>query len=142
MHPPRVTVRRDDGVDAAMKALVEHDADAAPVVDENGAVVGMLSNSDLIVREGRLHYPTVLSILGASIEIGHKRFEEELTSALSATVADVMTSPAVQCSTSDSIEDVATLMHDNDIGQLPVVDGDQLAGMVARNDVLRAFLSE
>jgi predicted transcriptional regulator len=53
-----------------------------------------------------------------------------------------MTSPAVQCSTSDSIEDVATLMHDNDIGQLPVVDGDQLAGMVERNDVLRAFLSE
>lgn len=142
MHPARVTVRPEDPVDAAMKALVEADSDAAPVVDDSGAVVGLLSNSDLIVREGRLHYPTVISILGASIEIGHKRFEEELTNALSATVADVMTSPAVQCAASSSIEDVATLMHDNDIGQIPVVDGDRLVGMVGRNDLLRAFLSE
>jgi CBS domain-containing protein len=142
MRPPRATVRPDDAVDAAMKALVEADADAAPVVDDSGNVVGMLSNSDLIVREGRLHYPTVLSILGASIELGHKRFERELTDALSATVADVMTSPAVQCNATDSIEDVATLMHDNDIGQIPVIDGERLVGMVARNDVLRAFLSE
>jgi len=142
MHPPSATVRPEDSVDAAMKALVEADTDAAPVVDENGAVVGMLSNSDLIVREGRLHYPTVLSILGASIEIGHKRFEKELTDALSATVADVMTSPAVQCQTADSIEDVATLMHDHDVGQIPVIDGERLVGMVARNDVLRAVLSE
>ena len=74
MHPPRVTVRPEDAVDAAMKALVEADADAAPVVDASGAVVGMLSNSDLIVREGRLHYPTVLSILGSrSVTSASKR---------------------------------------------------------------------
>jgi len=142
MHPPRATVRPEDSVEAAMKALVEADAEAAPVVDESGAVVGMLSNSDLIVREGRLHYPTVLSILGASIEIGHKRFEEELTNALSATVADVMSSPAVQRNMTDTIEDVATMMNDHDIGRIPVVDGGRLVGMVARNDLLRAFLAE
>ena len=67
MTTARVTVRPDDGVEAAMRALVEHDVEAAPVVDANGAVVGLLSNSDLIVRESRLHFPTLLSFLGASI---------------------------------------------------------------------------
>ena len=53
-----------------------------------------------------------------------------------------MTSPAVQCNTADAIEDVATLMHEHDIGQIPVVDGERLVGMVARNDLLRAFLAQ
>src|SRR5205807_2415361 len=53
MTAARVSVRPDDGVESAMRALVEHDVDAAPVVDADGVVVGMLSNSDLIVRESR-----------------------------------------------------------------------------------------
>lgn len=142
MAAPRVTVRPDDGVEIAMRALVDNDVDAAPVVDDSGAVVGLLSNSDLIVRESRLHFPTLLSFLGASIEIGHKRFEDELTTALSAKVGDVMTTDPVTCSEGDTVEDVATLMHDNDIGQVLVVRSDQLVGVVSRNDVLRAILSQ
>jgi CBS domain-containing protein len=37
---------------------------------------------------------------------------------------------------------VATLMHDHDIGQVPVVSGGRLVGVVSRNDVLRAILSQ
>lgn len=137
-----VSVHPDDGVEAAMRALVEHDVDAAPVVDADGIVVGLLSNSDLIVRESRLHFPTLLSFLGASIEIGHKRFEEDLTKGLSSKVADVMTTDPVTCTESDTIEDVATLMHDHDIGQVPIVRDGRLVGVVSRNDVLRAILNE
>lgn len=142
MTTARVTVQPDDGVESAMRALVDHDVVAAPVVDAGGAVVGVLSNSDLIVRESRLHFPTLLSFLGASIEIGHKRFDEELTNALSSKVKDVMTTDPVTCIESDSIEDVATLMHDHDIGQVPVVRDGRLVGVVGRNDVLRAILSQ
>ena len=142
MTAPRVTVAPGDTVDAAMRALVDHDVDAAPVVDDEGALVGLLSNSDLIVRESRLHFPTYLSFLGASIEIGHKRFEEELTGALSSTVADIMTSDPVTCEETDTIEDVATSMHDYDIGQVPVVRDGRLVGVVNRNGVLRAMLSQ
>ena len=142
MTTARVTVQPDDGVESAMRALVDHDVVAAPVVDAGGAVVGVLSNSDLIVRESRLHFPTLLSFLGASIEIGHKRFDEDLTNALSSKVKDVMTTDPVTCIESDSIEDVATLMHDHDIGQVPVVRDGRLVGVVGRNDVLRAILSQ
>ena len=137
-----VTVGPDDGVEVAMRAMVDHNVDAAPVVDAGGAVVGLLSNSDLIVRESRLHFPTLLSFLGASIEIGHKRFEEDLTNVLSSKVADIMTANPVTCTATDTIEDVATLMHDHDIGQVPVVSGGRLVGVVSRNDVLRAILTQ
>lgn len=142
MTTPRVTVAPGDGVETAMRALVDHEVDAAPVVDADDHVVGLLSNSDLIVRESRLHFPTLLYFLGASLEIGYKRFEEELTSVLSKTVSDVMTPDPVTCSETDSVEDVATLMHDHDIGQIPVVRDGRLAGVVSRNDVLRAILGQ
>ena len=142
MTAPRVTVAPGDTVDSAMRALVDHEVDAAPVVDAEGAVVGLLSDSDLIVRESRLHFPTYLSFLGASIEIGHRRFEEELTTALSSTVAEIMTADPVVCEETDSIEDVATLMHEYDIGQVLVVRDGRLVGVVSRNGVLRAMLSE
>jgi CBS domain-containing protein len=131
----------DDSVDEAMRVLVDQNLDAAPVVDADGKLLGILSNTDLIVQETQLHFPTLLSILGASIEIGHKRFEDDLAKALASKVADVMTPDPVTCLGTDTVEAVATLMHDDNIAQIPVVDDGRLVGLVSRNDILRAILS-
>ena len=136
------TVGPDLSVEDAMRILVDNNIEAAPVVETDGTLVGVLSNADLIVQESRLHYPTLLSFLGASIEIGHKRFDEELAAALASKVSDVMSRQPVTCTDTDSIEDAATLMHDRDVGEVVVVRDGKLAGLVSRNDVLRAMLAE
>lgn len=135
------TFSPDDPVEEAMRVLVDRDLDAAPVTDAGGKLVGILSNTDLIVQETQLHFPTLLSILGASIEIGHKRFSDELTKALASKVGDVMTSDPLTCLKSDTVEAVATLMHDHNVSHVPVVEDGQLVGLVSRNDILRAILS-
>ena len=140
MHTDFVTLHPGDTVEAAMRTLVEHNIDAAPVTDENGALVGLLSNTDLIVQEAQLHFPTLISVLGASIEIGHKRFDQDLRAALASDVSQVMTA-AVSCEETDTVESAATLMHDHDLAVLPVVRDGQVVGTVARNDILRAILS-
>ena len=142
LHTDVVTVGPDDGVEDAMRILIANDLDAAPVVDGDHRVIGVLSNRDLMVQETQLHYPTLISILGASIEIGQKRFEEELQKALGSRVADVMTAEPVTCVESDTVEKVAGLMRDHDFAVIPVVRDGRLVGIVARNDVLRAILSE
>jgi CBS domain-containing protein len=131
----------DDPVEAAMRSLVERDVDAAPVVAASGALVGELSNTALIVQESQLHFPTRLSFLGASIEIGHKRFAEDLTKALGSKVSEVMSTSPTSCADTDTVEAVATVMHDKDIGHMPVVRDGRVVGMVTRNDLLRAILS-
>jgi CBS domain-containing protein len=141
MHTDVLTFGPDDPVEDAMRALVDGGLDAAPVTDADGTVLGVLSSTDLIVQETQLHFPTLLSFLGASIEIGHKRFEEELSKALGSKVSDVMTPKPVTCLESDTVEMVATLMHDHDMAQIPVVLAGRLVGIVTRNDVLRAILS-
>ena len=136
-----LTFHQDDGVEDAMRAMVDRNVDAAPVVDASANLVGMLSNSDLIVQESELHFPTVLSFLGATIEIGHKHFEEDLRKALGSKVSDVMSTKPVTITEDDTIERAATLMHEKDVARLPVVGDGKLVGIVSRNDVLRAILA-
>ena len=136
-----LTFRSDDTVEDAMRSMVDRNVDSAPVVDEHGSLVGMLSNSDLIVQESELHFPTVLSFLGATIEIGHKHFEEDLRKALGSKVSDLMTPKPVTITEDDTIERAATLMHEKDVSRLPVVNDGTLVGIVSRNDVLRAILA-
>lgn len=135
-----VSFSADDNVESAMRIMVDKGLSAAPVVDGDGAVIGVLSDADLIVQESNLHFPTLLSVLGASIEIGHKRFEEDLQKALGSTVGEVMSDEPVICTDDDTVEQAATLMHDHDVAQLPVVRDGKLVGVISRTDVLRAIL--
>ena len=138
-----VTLSPGDNAYEAMEKMVAAGVDGAPVVDTDGSVVGILSTGDLIVQESRLHFPTVVSILGATIELpGEKRhFEEDLRKALGSTVADVMQHDPITIDAADSVEEAATLMHEHDISRLPVISDSGLVGIVARVDILRAIIS-
>ncbi|MBK5224212.1 MAG: CBS domain-containing protein [Acidimicrobiia bacterium] len=135
-----VTFTISDDVRSAMETLIERNIDAAPVLDESGAVAGVLSTGDLIVKESRLHFPTVISILGASFELKSRDFDDDIEKALGSSVGDVMSHPAIICPADATVEDAATLMHDNDISRLPVVDGSSLVGIVSRGDIIRGML--
>jgi CBS domain-containing protein len=132
----------EDNVRDAMLALVERDVDGGPVVDGSGQVVGMLSTDDIIVQESRLHFPTVIELFGATLELPGqaKRFNEEIRKALGATVGEVMTTPAVTVTPEDTMETAASLMHDQHLSRLPVVRDGALVGIVARGDIVRVIL--
>lgn len=139
-----LTFGPDDNVGDAMRTLVDRGIDGAPVIDADRRVVGILSTGDLIVQESRLHFPTVVSILGATIELprAQRTFEEDLRRALGATVGEVMHRDPVTIGADDTVEEAATLLHDHDISRLPVIGDDGLVGIVARVDILRAIIGD
>lgn len=130
-------------VENAARRMVEAGVDGGPVLDEAGQVVGILSTTDLIVRESRWHIPTVISILGATLELPSekRRFDEDVSKALGSRVEEVMHEGVVAIAPDDTVETAATLMHDHEVSRLPVVDPDgRLVGIVARGDILRAIV--
>lgn len=137
-----LTFRTEDTVQDAYRALVERGVDGGPVLDDDGHVVGMLTTGDLLVQETKLHYPTVVSLFGAYLELpsSHRRFEEDLRKAVGADVGDVMTAHPETCSPDDTLERAATLMHEHDVSRLPVTEGGRLVGLIARGDILRAVM--
>ena len=139
-----LTFRPTDTVQTAAKALSERHLGGAPVVDDDGRLVGLLEDDDLIVQEARIHFPTVVSVLGAYIELPSSlsRMESELRKAVGASVGDVMDPDPPTCSPDDTLETVATIMHERTASRLPVVDDGRVVGIVSRGDLVRAIVGD
>jgi CBS domain-containing protein len=97
-----------------------------PVV-EDGEVVGVISEADILMKERG----------PAEHRRFHRHHESPKTTAT--TVAEAMTAPAVTISPRRHVDEVARLMTDRKINRLPVVDHGKLVGIVTRADLVRAF---
>jgi CBS domain-containing protein len=136
-----VTLRPDQSLAEAADVLAEHSIGAAPVVGDDGRIVGLLRDEDLLVTEARLHLPTTIQILpGVEFTLPNqiRRYDEELKKAASSKVEDVMEKSFKQVGPNATLEDVATMMHEHDVTHLPVVSEDgKVLGIVARGDIVR-----
>jgi CBS domain-containing protein len=146
MDPDVPTVTPDDDARAAIELLSRNDLSAVPVVDGDRRVVGIVSESDLILsdEEEDLHLPHYLNIMGGIVFVGSmKGFEERLNKAFATKVADLMTPDPFTASVDDDAERVGRLIAEKHHNHLPVVDGDgRLAGLVTRADVLAALVAD
>jgi CBS domain-containing protein len=134
------TLHRDVPVPEAADRLAEMRVGAMPVVDDDGCLVGLLRDEDLIVSEARLHVPTTISFLGAAFTLPSesKRIEDELRRVAGATVGEIMTTDTPTISSDATMEDLATLMHEADVTHVPVLDAERhVIGIVARGDLVR-----
>lgn len=143
MTPDPVTVTPETGVTEAAKLMVDKRIGALPVVD-GGKLVGLVTEGDLIHQDVKLEFPTYIQLLDGFIMYppAQTRFENELKKAVAATVGDVMTAEPITVQANSSIEDVATLLVERDVSRIPVLDGEQLVGIVTKSDVVRSLVEE
>jgi CBS domain-containing protein len=146
MTPDPVTVTPDTGVEDLVRLLGENDLPGVPVVDENGHVVGMVTESDLVMtdEEGEdLHIPHYIELFGGLIPLEPlRKFEERLRKAAAASVRDLMTAPPVTVEADDPVRKAGRLIAESEHNRLPVEDEGRLVGIVTRADVLRALAAE
>jgi CBS domain-containing protein len=146
MDPDVPTVTREQEAREAIELLAKTDKGAIAVVDSDDKVVGIVSESDLILsdEESDLHMPHYLNIMGGIVFVGSmKGFEERLNKAFATNVRDLMTGDPVLVTTDEDAEAVAKKIADKHHNHLPVVDADgRFAGMVTRADALAALVSE
>lgn len=128
----------------AVELLAKTDKGAIPVVDDERRVIGIVSESDLVLseEEADLHLPHYLNIMGGVIFVGSmKGFEERLNKAFATKVSELMTPDPVVVRVDDDVETVARTIAEKHHNHLPVVDGNgRLAGLVTRADALAALV--
>ncbi len=115
---PLLSIAPQATVFDALAVMAQHDIGALAVLDE-GHLVGMFSERDY-----------------ARKVILHGKSSKEIT------VADIMSTAVLSVRPDDTIRDCMTLMTDNRIRHLPVVDASGPIGMVSIGDVVKALLSE
>ncbi len=138
------SLTREEDAKRAIDLLAQTELGAIPVVDSEGRVVGIVSESDLILseEESDLHLPHYLNIMGGIVFVGSmKGFEEKLNKAFATNVRDLMTADPVLATVDEDAESIAKKIADKHHNHLPVVDGEgRLAGMVTRADALAALV--
>lgn len=103
----------------AAKALSDHDIGALVVTDVEGAIVGIVSERDIV---------RVLSAHGSA--------------ALETLVAEVMTRRVKTCNRRDKVGDIMQRMTEDKLRHLPVVEDGRIVGIVSIRDVVRRQLEE
>lgn len=140
------TVRPGEDARTAIDLLSKSDLGAIPVVDDENKVVGIVSESDLILseEESDLHLPHYLNIMGGIVFVGSmKGFEERLEKAFATKVSELMTADPIVCHDYESADRVAKKIAEKHHNHLPVIDADgYLVGMVTRADALAALVAD
>jgi CBS domain-containing protein len=130
-----VTVRPSSPFQELVRLLEQHHVSALPVVDDSGRLVGIVSEADLLIKEG---YPHGATDAGP---VGEARYRRRLDKAGGTRAAEVMAEPVITVPLGTLVADAVRLMLRLGIRRLPVVDArGGLAGIVARSDLLKVFL--
>ena len=115
--------------------LAEHRISGLPVISEQRAVIGVVSEADILVKERgpeARHGGLIGWLLAGGVPD-----DEKLAARKS---GEAMTSPAITMGPERNVSAAARLMTENGIKRLPVVDNDgKLAGIITRSDLVRAF---
>lgn len=136
-----ITVQEDTPVAEVAKTLAEKRISGVPVVDEQGKVIGIVCESDLIEQTKRFHLPTVVNLMGYIIFLeSGKKVEKEIKKMIGMTAGDIMSRPVHTVSSETSMEDVATLMAEKRIHSVPVVDNGKLVGIIGKKDIVRSLV--
>jgi len=139
-------VSPEDDARKAIDLMAKTELGAVPVIDADRKVVGIVSESDLILsdEESDLHLPHYLNIMGGIVFVGSmKGFEKRLDKAFATKVGELMTADPIVAHDYEAANRVAKKIADKHHNHLPVVDADgRLAGMVTRADALAALVDD
>ncbi|HEU4919403.1 MAG TPA: CBS domain-containing protein [Candidatus Limnocylindrales bacterium] len=134
-----VAVRPATPLKDVARLLVEHRISGLPVVDDDGAVLGVVSEADFLMKEQGAeavpHRP-LARIFGESQA---SRSQQAKVDAL--TAGEAMTAPAVTIEPGRRIIEAAAIMTTRRLNRLPVVENGRLVGIVTRADLVRAYVS-
>ncbi|HEX6354366.1 CBS domain-containing protein [Actinophytocola sp.] len=111
--PPKVSVT------GLLEDLARYNVGALVVVDSSGALVGIVSERD-VVRQ--------LNERGAEL--------------LTRPVEEIMTTDVVTCGPTDAVDSLAEVMTQRRVRHMPVVDGGRLVGLVSIGDVVKSRIEQ
>lgn len=129
-----VAVKKGMDIRDAAHLLSQHHISGMPVVTEEGVVVGVLSEDDILSLAGIKRTSSFRDVLR------HLLGEPVTGKAQGGSVGEAMSSPAITITPDRDIREAAEMLHSRRIKRLPVVDqNNRMIGIITRADIVRAL---
>ena len=137
-----ITVSPEATIREIATVLIENKISGVPVVAANGNLVGIVTEGDLLYKENNPRIPDFINILGAIIYYRNvERYNADFKKLMAGTASEIMTAKTIVVSEDTEIDKIVGLMLEHDIKRIPVVNGDQVIGIISRADIIKTLLN-
>ncbi|MEW6162950.1 MAG: CBS domain-containing protein [Nitrospirota bacterium] len=137
-----ITVKLATTIEDLARILIKHRISGTPVVDEDGNLIGIVTENDLISKNKRLHIPTILRLFDAFIPLGTTRLETEIKRMAASTVGEICTRNVITVDEDTPMEDIATIITEKKIHLLPVLKEGRLVGIIGKKDLIKGIAGQ
>jgi CBS domain-containing protein len=138
-----ITVDENQSVKDLAKILADNKISGVPVLDSEGKIVGVVTESDLIDRAKKVHIPTVMRLFDSYLFLeSPERMEKDLKKMSASTVKDICNRNVVTVEPDTPLDEIATLMAEKKVHTLPVVLDGRLEGIIGKTDIIRTLAQD
>ena len=148
-------VAPDDTVGTVAALMAKSDVPGVLVV-EDGELLGIITESDIVTRKAEVDVPDTVSFFGGYFQAGKFKLpwnreshddasdlDHEIRRVLATTARELMTSPVINIDHDATVLDLATIMIDHNVNPVPVVtDDNKIVGIVSRRDLVKLIATE
>jgi len=135
-----VTALESISVKGLAQLLFTHHISGVPVYNDDNQIIGVATENDLIDQSKKIHIPTVVSILDSFVFLeSPEALEKDIKKMAATTVGDICSRELVAVSPETPVDEIATLMAERKVHTLPVMDKDELVGVIGKTDIIRAI---
>jgi CBS domain-containing protein len=138
MTQPVITVTPETKIAEAARLMLQHRISGLPVMDGKGAVIGIVTEGDLLRRSElgtERHRPRWVELL-----MGPGRLASDYVDAHARTVGEVMSQDVASVKPHDTLPEVVRLMEKHHVKRVPVIENERLVGIVSRANLVRALV--
>jgi CBS-domain-containing membrane protein len=141
MNREVITVTDESTVKELAQILSLHQISGVPVINNNGKMIGVVTESDLIFQTKKVHIPTVITILDSVFYLeSPEKMGDEMKKMAGIKVKDILTSAPITVTETTQLDEIATIMAEKNVHTLPVMNGDTLVGIIGKKDIIRTLI--
>lgn len=136
-----ITVFPETEITQAAKVMLEQHFNGLPVIDQDGLLVGIICQEDLVVQQMKLPLPSFFTFFDSLIALSsYKKLDKEVEKMTAMTVEQAMTPDPMTVEPETALEEIATMMVNHNVHTLPVLAQGKLVGIIGKADVLRTLM--
>jgi CBS domain-containing protein len=137
-----VTILPDASIGELSKILLKNKVSGVPVVDEEGKLVGIVTEADIIKENIKVQFPFYFDpLMVSAYVVDFEKYNEDIKDYLNTKVEAVMNHRVKTADPSTPVTEVADMMVSNKINRIPIVDDDKkILGIITRADIIKSMI--
>jgi len=139
-----VTVTAEISIGELSQILLKNKVSGVPVVDEEGKLIGIVSEADIIQENIKVQFPFYFDPLMVSgYVVDFEKYSQDIKDYLNTKVETIMNYRVKTANPSTPASEIADIMVSNRVNRVPIIDENKkVVGIITRADIIKSMIEK